>query len=51
MLFLCIWTTATLEINNRANETLGKTVELLIMSQAANFIKHILFWRTVEGLL
>jgi hypothetical protein len=40
-LFLFIWMTATLGINNSVNETLGITVEL-ITSQATNFIKQIL---------
>jgi hypothetical protein len=42
-LFLFIWTTHTLGINNRVNGTFGTTVELKIASQATNFIKQILF--------
>jgi hypothetical protein len=41
-LLLFILTTATLGINNGADETLGITAELKITSQAANFIKQIL---------
>jgi hypothetical protein len=41
--------TATLGINDRANETLGISNELKITSQAANFIKQILFFLALGG--
>jgi hypothetical protein len=43
LLFLFIWITATLEVNDRVSETLGITVELKITSQVANIIDQILF--------
>jgi hypothetical protein len=41
MLFLRIRTTATLEINNTVNETMGITAQLKI-NATSNGIKHIL---------
>jgi hypothetical protein len=48
-LFFCIWTTATLGINDRVNETLGITVELKITFQVAYFIEQILSFFTYGG--
>jgi hypothetical protein len=48
-IFLFIQTTATLSINDRVNETYGITVELKIISRAADFIKQILSCLTYGG--
>jgi hypothetical protein len=41
--------TATLGINDQVNETLGITVELEVMSEAADFIKQIFLFLAYGG--
>jgi hypothetical protein len=48
-LFFCIWMTATLEIDDQVNETLGITIELKITFQVAYFIQQILLFLAYGG--